>query len=100
MEFIQNHGPKTKKVNSFPVLASSIPPGRPICFVRLDRRSFNTFLTVRRTVLNSLCNTSSLSERLFSSSGYQVWNRINTISPEKGEKMMFIDKNETFCAEL
>ncbi|RNA40408.1 hypothetical protein BpHYR1_051226 [Brachionus plicatilis] len=46
-----------------------------------------------RKVLNFLCKTSSSSERLFSSAGYQVWKRRKTISPEKVEKIIpvFLD---------
>ena len=38
--------------------------------------------------------SSSPSERLFSSIGYQVWDRRNKISPERVEYVMFLYENE------
>jgi len=37
--------------------------------------------------------TSTASERLFSKTGYQIWDRRNKISPERVEKIMFLYEN-------
>lgn len=43
--------------------------------------------------------SSSPSERVFSSTGYQVWDRRNKISPERVENVMFLYENESLINE-
>ena len=49
------------------------------------------------SVYKKLCSipaTSTPSERLFSASGYQIWDRRNKISPQRVEQILFIYENE------
>ena len=41
----------------------------------------------------NICATSTTSERLFSDTGYQIWDRRNRLSPNKVEEIMFIYEN-------